>query len=100
VLETSNASEALKLCTTYQQPIHLLITDMVMAGQGGLELAKTALNIRPSVKVILMSGYTDRMVGISSIGFEARFLQKPFSLDALARLTRPLLDTKRRSGEA
>ena len=52
------------------------------------------------LQVILMSGYTDRMVGISSIGFEARFLQKPFSLDALARLTRSLLDTKRRSGEA
>jgi two-component system, cell cycle sensor histidine kinase and response regulator CckA len=88
VLETSNGSEALKLCTTYQLPIHLLITDMVMPGRGGLEVAETALDIRIVLKVILLSGYTDRMVDISSIGGAARFLQKLFSVGALARLTR------------
>jgi two-component system cell cycle sensor histidine kinase/response regulator CckA len=99
VLEAANANDALKVCTAYQQPIHLLITDMVMPGRSGLDLAKAALEIRPTLTVVLMSGYTDRMLDISSIGFEARFLQKPFSLDALARLTRALLDTKKQPGQ-
>jgi two-component system cell cycle sensor histidine kinase/response regulator CckA len=99
VLEASNANDAVKVCSTYQHPIDLLITDMVMPGQSGLDLAKAALEIRPTLTVVLMSGYTDRMLDISSIGFEARFLQKPFSLDALARLTRSLLDKKKQLNE-
>jgi DNA-binding NtrC family response regulator len=82
------------ICQTYEKPIHLLITDVVMPGMGGVELAQNALNWRPALSVILMSGYSDRTLDIESIGVEACFLQKPFSLDALAILARSLLDKK------
>jgi hypothetical protein len=91
VLEAGNAKEAMKTCQSYDRPIHLLITDIVMPGLGGLELAKSALELRPSLAVILVSGYTDRELDHEAIGF-GEFLQKPFSFDALARTVRSLLD--------
>jgi CheY-like chemotaxis protein len=91
VLEAGNAKEAMKICQSYDLPIHLLITDIVMPGLGGLELAKSALELRPALAVVLVSGYTDRPVDRASIGF-GKFLQKPFSFDALARTARSLLD--------
>jgi len=94
VLEAGNAKEAMKICQSYDLPIHLLITDIVMPGLGGLELAKSALELRPALAVVLVSGYTDRPVDRASIGF-GKFLQKPFSFDALARTARSLLDKNR-----
>jgi PAS domain S-box-containing protein len=91
VLEAGNAKDAIKICQSYDRPIHLLITDIVMPGLGGLELAKSALELRPSLAVILVSGYTDRELDHEAIGF-GEFLQKPFSFDALARTVRSLLD--------
>lgn len=94
VLEASNASEALALCESPDEPIHLLISDLVMPGLGGIDLARSVMSLRPKVRVVLMSGYTDRVLNVESIGIEAHFLQKPFSLDALARVARSLLDKK------
>ena len=91
VLEASNAKEALNIGKSHQGPIHVLITDMVMPGLGGLELAKFALELWPRLAVVIMSGYTDRVLDSEAIGIGARFLQKPFSLDALARTVRSLL---------
>jgi PAS domain S-box-containing protein len=91
VLEAGNAREAMKICRSYDRPIHLLITDIVMPGLGGLELAKSALELRPALAIILVSGYTDRELDREAIGF-GEFLQKPFSFDALARTVRSLLD--------
>jgi two-component system cell cycle sensor histidine kinase/response regulator CckA len=91
VLEAGNAKEAMKTCQSYDRPIHLLITDIVMPGLGGLELAKSALELRPALGIILVSGYTDRELDREAIGF-GKFLQKPFSFDALARTVRSLLD--------
>jgi PAS domain S-box-containing protein len=91
VLEAGNAKEAMKICQSYDRPIHLLITDIVMPGSGGLELAKSVLELRPALAVILMSGYTDRSLDREGIDF-GEFLQKPFSFDALARTVRLLLD--------
>ena len=91
VLEAGHAKEAMKICQSYDRPIHLLITDIVMPGLGGLELAKSALELRPSLAVIFVSGYTDRELDHEAIGF-GQFLQKPFSFDALARTVRSLLD--------
>jgi DNA-binding NtrC family response regulator len=65
---------------------------MVMPGLDGIDVAQAVLKLRPKVAVILMSGYADRLLDTASIGIEAHFLQKPFSLDALARLTRLLFD--------
>jgi PAS domain S-box-containing protein len=92
VLQAANANEALQACKTYKLPIHLLITDVVMPGLGGVELARAALEIRPTLAIVLVSGYTDRMLDIQSIGIEVHFLQKPFNLEALARMARSLLD--------
>ena len=94
VLEADNAKEAMKICRSYDLPIHLLITDIVMPGLGGLELAKSALEIRPALAVVLVSGYTDRPLDRAAIGC-GKFLQKPFSFDALARTVRSLLDKNR-----
>src|SRR3984957_10962662 len=94
VLEAGNAKEAMKICQTHDHPIHVLITDIVMPGLGGLELAKSALELRPALSVVLVSGYTDRALDREAIGF-GKFLQKPFSFDALARTVRSLLDKNR-----
>jgi PAS domain S-box-containing protein len=96
VLDASNANEALGLCRNYQKPIHVLITDMVMPGLGGSELAKSVLELRPGLAVVLMSGYTDRALDSEAAGIEAQFLQKPFSLDALGRTVRFLLSKNRK----
>jgi two-component system, cell cycle sensor histidine kinase and response regulator CckA len=94
VLEAGNAKEAMKICQSDDRPIHVLITDIVMPGLGGLELAKSALELRPALAVVLVSGYTDRQLDREAIRF-AKFLQKPFSFDALARTVRSLLDKNR-----
>src|SRR3984893_6905456 len=94
VLEAGNAKEAMKICQSYDRPIHVLITDIVMPGLGGLELAQSALELRPALAVVLVSGYTDRPLDREAIGFK-KFLQKPFSFDALARTVRSLLDKNR-----
>jgi len=94
VLEAGHAKEAMKICQSYDRPIHVLITDIVMPGLGGLELAQSALELRPTLAVVLVSGYTDRHLDREAIGF-AKFLQKPFSFDALARAVRSLLDKTR-----
>ena len=94
VLEAGNAKEAMRICQSYDRPIHVLITDIVMPGPGGLELAKSALELRPALSVVLVSGYTDHPLDREAIGF-GKFLQKPFSFDALARTVRSLLDKNR-----
>ncbi len=94
VLEAGNAKEAMKICQSHDRPIHVLITDIVMPGLGGLELAKSALELRPALAVVLVSGYTDRQLDREAISF-GKFLQKPFSFDALARTVRSLLDKNR-----
>src|ERR1700680_5074123 len=94
VLEAGNAKEAMKICQGHDRPIHMLITDIVMPGLGGLELAKSALEMRPAFSVVLVSGYRARALNREAIGF-GKFLQKPFSFDALARTVRSLLDKNR-----
>jgi CheY-like chemotaxis protein len=96
VLEAANAKEALDLCQGYQRPIQALIADMVMPGLGGLELAKAAAKLRPGLAVVLVSGYTDRAIDTDAASIGARFLSKPFSLDALARTVRSSLAKNRR----
>jgi PAS domain S-box-containing protein len=94
VLGAGNAKEAMRICQSHELPIHVLITDIVMPGVGGLELAKSALEMRPALSVVFVSGYTDSRLDREAISF-AKFLQKPFSFDALARAVRSLLDKNR-----
>ncbi len=93
VLQARHGSEALPICEGHQGPIHLLVTDVVMPHLGGGELARRLLTLRPEIKVLYLSGYTDEAVvrhGVQSA--ETSFLQKPFSPDALIRKVREVLD--------
>jgi two-component system, cell cycle sensor histidine kinase and response regulator CckA len=93
VLLVDSALEALLLGETHPAEIHLLVTDVVMPKLGGAELATRLLTKRPHLKVLFMSGYTDR--GIVSSGVldgSVPFVQKPFTSEQLARKVRQVLD--------
>ncbi len=91
VLEAGNEQEAMEICRSYDGPIHVLITDIVMPGLGGVELARAALKLRPTLAVIFVSGCGHRQLDTNAIG-RGHFLPKPFSFDSLARTVRSLLD--------
>ena len=95
LLEAADGSEALLICESHLAPIDLLITDVVMPGMSGPELASRLTELRPESKVLLMSGYTDSAIvhhGVLEGG--ANFIQKPFSTEALAIKVREVLDAK------
>ena len=92
VIEASNGNEALELAANYKDPIHLLLTDVVMPGISGRELADRLSAIRPDVRILFMSGYTEQAVvhhGI--VAADAILLQKPFTLGTLASKLREIL---------
>lgn len=97
VLEAGDRHAALRVCQEHDGPIHIIVTDVVLPGGGGPDLAKDALAVRPRVRMIYMSGYTDQVLSKELIGANASFLQKPFSLDVLAREIRTLLDSPNRT---
>jgi len=85
VIEAENGHAALELAAMHAGPIHLLMTDVVMPGISGRELAERVMQIRPGIKVLYMSGYTDQAVVRHGIlQTDAVLLQKPFSLATLA----------------
>jgi len=92
VLEACNGQDALAICNSFDGPIHMTLTDVVMPGMTGRELAEQAVKIRPDMKVLLMSGYTDE---ISKAGFlhpGLQFIEKPFTSNSLALKIREVLD--------
>jgi PAS domain S-box-containing protein len=97
VLPAADGEEALKIALRYRGPIHLAITDVVMPHMGGRELIDRLTPLRPSIKAIFMSGYTDDAIvrhGLMDDTLE--FIQKPFSAYALARKVRQVLDVPAR----
>jgi two-component system cell cycle sensor histidine kinase/response regulator CckA len=95
VLEAQNAGEALLLCEAHRGPIQLLLTDVVMPRLSGPDLAERLLVMRPDMKVLCMSGYTDDGVVQRAVaGGRFAFLQKPITPDSLARKVRDVLDGK------
>ena len=93
VLIAVDGNEALQMASAYPDPIHLLVTDLVMPNIGGRELAQRLTPLRPGMKVLFMSGYSEHSaLDIEATNQSATILQKPFSLDALARLVRRVLD--------
>jgi PAS domain S-box-containing protein len=93
VLAADDVEDALRLGDAHGGPIDLVLTDVVMPGMNGPELAGRLLGARPALKVVFMSGYTDDAVarnGVLEPG--AMFLQKPFSIDVLLRTVREVLD--------
>jgi PAS domain S-box-containing protein len=94
VLEASNGEEALRIVQGQNgNPIHLMVTDVVMPGMSGRQLADRLLPLRPEMKVLYMSGYTDDAIvhhGVLDPGIA--YIQKPFAPDALASKVRQILD--------
>ena len=92
VLEASRGTEALRLAGDYKGPIHLLVTDVVMPEMGGRELVERLSSLRPDLKVLYLSGYTDdAVVRHGVLQAEVAFLQKPFTIAALMDKVRHVL---------
>jgi PAS domain S-box-containing protein len=92
LLEAATGSEALSLCERHPEPIHLLITDVVMPGMTGKELATRLVALRPSLKTLYTSGYTANAIaheGVLDAG--VAYLPKPFSPVQLAAKVREVL---------
>ena len=94
VIEAENGKKALQVCKkNNDKSIHILITDVIMPGMGGRELAKKLEKLKPKMKVIYISGYTvNAIVHHMVLDEGVAFLQKPFSPQALAQKVREVLD--------
>ncbi len=93
VFEAADGSQAIALCERGDPPFHLLITDVVMPLMSGPELAQRVARICPDLRVLFISGYTDRaLIHQGSRPSGSAFLQKPFTPETLARRVREILD--------
>ncbi len=95
VLEAENGESGLRVAESFHENIDILITDVVMPGVGGRELARKLLALRPGISVLYLSGYTeDTVVTQGALGLDTAFLQKPFTLQSLAKKVREVLRAK------
>jgi PAS domain S-box-containing protein len=93
VLEAADGAAAVQICVAHQGTIHLLLTDVIMPGMNGRELAQRVSEIRPNMKVLYMSGYTENAIGQNgTLDAGIKLLQKPFTLHALKATVREVLD--------
>jgi hypothetical protein len=93
VLEARNGTQALELGESHSGSLHLLMTDVVMPGMSGRDLAERLRAARPEIRILYMSGYTDDAVVLHGVLAEnMAFLQKPFTAQALAQTVREVLD--------
>jgi PAS domain S-box-containing protein len=93
VVVAEDAEHALKICAAGEPPLHAVLTDVVMPGISGVALVERLRALRPKLKVLFMSGYTDRqIVDVSTLNESAAFINKPFTPDSLGRKLRELLD--------
>ncbi len=93
VLDARNGVEAVALVRREPEEIHLLLTDVVMPGMGGRDLAREMAGLRPKTRILFMSGYTADQFAEGGADAPA-LIQKPFTSEALARRVREVLDTK------
>ncbi|MGH9347923.1 MAG: ATP-binding protein, partial [Vicinamibacterales bacterium] len=97
VLSARDAADAMTIDERHDNPIHLLLTDIVMPGLNGPDLAQRLVRRRPAMEVVYMSGFAHHVaVGLGSVSDRTCFLQKPFTAETLAAMVRECLD--RRTG--
>jgi CheY-like chemotaxis protein len=98
VLEAPNGEEALSVSREHSGEIQLLVTDMVMPGMGGPQVAEALERQRPAMKVLFLSGYTENAIAQrGTLGAELPFLQKPFTIEVLLRKVRQVLEQSAKS---
>jgi response regulator RpfG family c-di-GMP phosphodiesterase len=92
VLEASCGAEALSICESYQGPVHLVLTDVVMPGLKGPELVDRLQRRIPHARILYISGYTDNAIEyFRQSEHNNAFLAKPFSLDEVLKKVREVL---------
>jgi len=93
VIEAADGAVAMQIAVAHEAVIHLLLTDVIMPGMNGRELAQRISEIRPNVKILYMSGYTENVIGHNGmLDAGIRLLQKPFNLRDLKSKVREVLD--------
>jgi len=98
VLEARHGAEAIEISERHRGPIQLMVTDVVMPQMSGRELAQRLQPVRPDMRVLYMSGYTDdAIVRHGVLGEGIAFLSKPFTPDALALKVREVLEAPPRT---
>jgi CheY-like chemotaxis protein len=93
LIAVPHATDAVELLRS-PEPIDLLLTDVILPGMKGPELARLAQSLRPSLRLLYMSGYTDHSLGDGVLEKGIELLQKPFTPRSLARKVRDVLDAK------
>jgi PAS domain S-box-containing protein len=98
VLEARHGVDALRMVERHTDDIHLMVTDVVMPHMSGRDLAERLSTVRPTMKVLFMSGYTDHAVMHRDLTPGSAFIQKPFTPEGFARRVRTVLDAQRAHG--
>src|SRR6202167_4059486 len=94
VIEAADGVVAMQIAVAHEGVIHLLLTDVIMPGMNGRELAQRVSEIRPNTKVLYMSGYTENVIGHNgTLEAWVRLLLKPFTLQDLKMKVREVLDS-------
>jgi PAS domain S-box-containing protein len=96
VLAAANGVEAMGIARTSTEPIHMLVSDVVMPGMGGRELADNLRTIDPAIPVLFMSGHSEEAVAShGSLANGASFIAKPFAIQTMVQRIREVLDSSR-----
>jgi DNA-binding NtrC family response regulator len=95
VMAANSPVEAIRLASEYKGELNLLMTDVIMPGMNGRDLAKSLLALHPQLKRLFMSGYTSDVIAHHGVlNEELHFIQKPFSMQNLATKVREVLDCR------
>jgi DNA-binding NtrC family response regulator len=101
VLTASTPTQAIELAADHEVPIHLLLTDVMLPGLTGRQLAGVLVRGRPGLRVLYMSGYSEAdLASLGQTDPDASFLQKPFAVETLLLQVREALNPERRRGDA